>query len=84
MSCAFFVQITHKVEHLHGYPGNSIVKAAEERKAGMIICGSRGQGLIRRTILGSVSDYVLHHAHVPVIICKHEDEQTKLKKSDHH
>lgn len=72
-------QVTHRIEHLHGLPGASIVKAAAEQKAGMIICGSRGRGLIRRTILGSVSDYVLHHAHVPVIVCKHEDEQKKLK-----
>lgn len=77
-------KVTHKILHLHGYPGHSIVKAAEEQKAGMIICGSRGQGLLRRTILGSVSDYVLHHAHVPVIVCKHEDEQKKLQKHDHH
>lgn len=73
-------KITHKLEHITGYPGASIVKAAEEQRAGMIICGSRGMGLIRRTILGSVSDYVLHHAHIPVIVVKHEDEQKKLKR----
>lgn len=31
--------------------------------------GSRGLGTIRRTILGSVSDYVVHHANVPVVVC---------------
>ena len=36
----------------------------------MIVMGTRGLGTVRRTILGSVSDYVLHHAHCPVIICK--------------
>ena len=68
-----------KMHQLHGYPGHSIVQTAEEKNADMIICGSRGQGLLRRTILGSISDYILHHAHMPVIICKHEDEQKRLK-----
>ena len=77
----FPLQIESKIQQLHGYPGHSLIKAAEDKDAGMIICGSRGQGLIRRTILGSISDYVLHHARMPVIICKHEDEQVKLKHS---
>ena len=34
----------------------------------MIVMGSRGIGNIRRTILGSVSDYTVHHADVPVTI----------------
>ncbi|XP_048741472.2 universal stress protein Sll1654-like isoform X2 [Ostrea edulis] len=50
-------------------PGEGIVKTARELNASMIIMGSRGLGTIRRTILGSVSDYVVHHSHVPVIVC---------------
>lgn len=73
-------QIKHTVEQLNGHPGLSIVKAAEEKNAGMIICGSRGQGFIRRTVLGSISDYILHHARMPVIICKNEEEQAKIKQ----
>ncbi|CAH1791996.1 unnamed protein product [Owenia fusiformis] len=48
--------------------GEEIIKVAEEEKADMIVMGSRGLGTIRRTILGSVSDYVLHHSKVPVIV----------------
>ena len=76
----FHCQIPHTVEQLHGHPGLSIVKAAEEKKAGMIICGSRGMGFIRRTVIGSISDYILHHARMPVIICKNEEEQAKMKQ----
>lgn len=50
-------------------PGEGIVKTAIELDADMIIMGSRGLGTIRRTILGSVSDYVVHHANVPVVVC---------------
>ncbi|CAC5381393.1 unnamed protein product [Mytilus coruscus] len=53
-----------------GEPGPTIVQAAEECGASMIIVGSRGLGTIRRTILGSVSDYILHHARVPVLVCR--------------
>lgn len=56
-----------------GDPGEAIVHVAEKESCDIIITGSRGIGMIRRTILGSVSDYVLHHAHCPVLICKHED-----------
>uniref|UniRef100_H2YBT1 UspA domain-containing protein n=1 Tax=Ciona savignyi TaxID=51511 RepID=H2YBT1_CIOSA len=51
------------------YPGESIVKMAEEENCDVIITGSRGLGAVRRTILGSVSDYVLHHAKIPVLVC---------------
>ncbi|XP_022301421.1 putative universal stress protein SAUSA300_1656 [Crassostrea virginica] len=50
-------------------PGEGIVRTADELDADMIIMGSRGLGTIRRTIMGSVSDYVVHHAHIPVIVC---------------
>ena len=72
-------QIEHKLERLLGSPGDSIIKASEEQEVDLIVVGSRGQGALRRTILGSVSDYIIHHAHVPVMICKHEDEHHKLK-----
>ncbi|KAI0221447.1 hypothetical protein LSAT2_027203 [Lamellibrachia satsuma] len=53
-----------------GKPGYHLCKLAKEHSVDLIIVGSRGLGTVRRTILGSVSDYVLHHAHVPVFICQ--------------
>jgi nucleotide-binding universal stress UspA family protein len=53
-------------------PGEAIVELAATEKVTMVVMGTRGLGTIRRTILGSVSDYVLHHAHCPVIVCNHE------------
>lgn len=50
-------------------PGEGIIRAAEELGADLIVIGSRGMGLVRRTILGSVSDYVLQHSHIPVAVC---------------
>ncbi|GFO21766.1 stress response protein nhax [Plakobranchus ocellatus] len=52
-------------------PGEGILKAADEEKADMIVVGSRGLSTLRRTLMGSVSDYLVHHAHIPVAVCKH-------------
>jgi nucleotide-binding universal stress UspA family protein len=54
----------------HSKPGEAIIEAARSENATMIVMGTRGMGTIRRTIMGSVSDYVVHHADIPVIICR--------------
>ena len=64
------MQISGEVKAIHcKNPGEGVVQAANDCGAAMIVTGSRGLGAIRRTILGSVSDYILHHAHVPVAVC---------------
>lgn len=50
-------------------PGEAIIKAAKDLQADLIVTGTRGHGKLRRTILGSVSQYVVHHSHVPVLVC---------------
>jgi len=49
--------------------GEAIVEAALKEKVQMVVVGTRGKGTVRRKLLGSVSDYVLYHAHCPVIVC---------------
>ena len=49
-------------------PGEQICKCIDEEKVDMIIVGSRGMGKVRRTLLGSVSDYIVHHSSIPVIV----------------
>ena len=53
-----------------GKAGEAIVKATTEYKASMVVMGTRGQSAVRRTIMGSVSDYVSHHAKMPVLVYK--------------
>ncbi|XP_071126443.1 universal stress protein Sll1388-like [Mytilus edulis] len=49
-------------------PGLGVVNLANEFNADLIVTGSRGHGTLRRTFLGSVSDYILHHSKVPVLV----------------
>lgn len=51
-----------------GKPGEVIVEKAKEKNANMIVMGSRGMSTLRRTFVGSTSDYVLHHTHIPITI----------------
>jgi len=56
-----------------GRPDAEITALAEEMGAGLIVVGSRGLGGIRRTMLGSVSDSVVRHAHCPVLVVRKEE-----------
>lgn len=58
---------------LVGKPGETVVHEAHEQNADVILCGSRGHGKLRRTFMGSVSDYIVHHSHVPVVVCRHKN-----------
>jgi nucleotide-binding universal stress UspA family protein len=53
-----------------GRADEEIVVLAQNIGAGMIVMGSRGQGRIRRALMGSVSDSVVRHAHCPVTIVR--------------
>ncbi|XP_053375231.1 uncharacterized protein LOC123533802 [Mercenaria mercenaria] len=60
------------VKQQNGTPGEAILEAVKEEGADLLILGSRGRGFIRRTFLGSISDYCLHHCNVPVIVCRYK------------
>lgn len=53
-----------------GKPDEEIVRFSEELEAGLVVTGSRGLGGVRRALMGSVSDSVVHHAHCPVLVVR--------------
>lgn len=63
----FKIPVKFRVEE--GKPGEKICEAAQKEKAMLIVMSSRGSGLLRRTVLGSVSNYVIHHTKIPVVLC---------------
>jgi nucleotide-binding universal stress UspA family protein len=53
-----------------GDPDKEILRTAEALGVGLIVIGSRGLGAITRTLIGSVSDSVVRHAHCPVFVVR--------------
>jgi nucleotide-binding universal stress UspA family protein len=51
-----------------GHPADSILAAAQERGADMIVMGTREVGFLQRLFGESVSDAVSHRAHTDVMI----------------
>src|SRR5215207_8421569 len=64
--------IPQEVHLLRGRPDREIVHLADEIGAGLIVIGSRGQGGVRRALMGSVSDSVVRNAHCPVLVVREE------------
>lgn len=53
-----------------GDPGTEIVAAADHLHADFIVVGAHGASAVRRFLLGSVSEYVCHHASCPVFVVR--------------
>lgn len=53
-----------------GETRDEIVDYVQSVKADMLIMGSRDLGALKRTFIGSTSDYCVHHCHCPVLIVK--------------
>ncbi len=66
------VEATHVIE---GDAGRSIVTAADEEAADIIVMATQGRSGLRRLALGSVAEYVMVHAGRPVLLVRppHED-----------
>ena len=69
------LQIQYKVRgETSKTPGEGIIGLAEKENADFIVMGTRGLDVVRRTLLGSVSDYVVRHSQVPVLICPQKEK----------
>ena len=62
---------------LKGDPAEKIVSFAEDNGIDMIIVGSLGKGGYDRLILGSVSEKVIRHAKVPVLVVRERHKSEK-------
>lgn len=62
---------TKAVMHLErGHPGESILAAAKDSGADLIVIGSVGRGQVSRMLSGSVSTFVVSHSPVATLVIK--------------
>lgn len=78
------LRVKHRVKHLFNHngikwdfsklrgtdAGSTILEYTKRINGNLIVMGNRGINAMKRTIYGSVSDKLLHHALVPVLIVK--------------
>lgn len=55
-----------------GIPFTEIMMTAAEEKVSIIVVGSHGRSNIREMLMGSVSENVIRHAKVPVLVISRE------------
>lgn len=67
------IEVEIRVEKVGVRPEHAISDFINQEKPKFVVTGTRGVGVVRRTILGSTSDFILHHANCPVVICTMED-----------
>ena len=58
------------VRALEGDPSHRILDVAKHVLADVIVMGARGQSSVEEILLGSVSQKVLQHAHIQVLIAR--------------
>lgn len=63
-------QVQREFVEVIGEPADGILKMVKKSKADIVVMGSRGNGGLRGTLLGSVSLKVLAHATVPVTVVR--------------
>jgi len=51
-----------------GRTSNEVITLCKEIDAGLLVVGSRGLGTVRRLLMGSQSEEIVHHAQVPVLV----------------
>ncbi|CEP09187.1 hypothetical protein [Parasitella parasitica] len=75
-------KVACKAISMVGDPKAEILRKAKEIKSDVVLMGARKMGTIKRTLLGSVSDYVVHNCPCTVIVTKaepssHQEERRK-------
>ena len=61
-------RVTKRVEG--GDAGPMITWVAEHEQSDVVVVGSHGHGVLKRMVMGSVSQHVVHHSPCPVLLVR--------------
>lgn len=77
MRSAQAIQAGLKVEsqQIYGSPARTICQLAQRSQVDLIVLGRRGRSGLSELLLGSVSNYVVHHASCSVLIVQLSDRE---------
>ncbi len=53
-----------------GNPASEILECAEAEACDLIVMSTHGMGTVKRFLLGSVTNKVVHHARIPVLVVR--------------
>ena len=59
-----------EVKIAYGKPFSQIVKTAEDEKVSLIVMASHGKGEVEELLVGSVTENVIRHSKIPVLVVK--------------
>jgi nucleotide-binding universal stress UspA family protein len=60
---------------LDGHPGKRIVERVRDGGYDLVVMGSHGRSRLGAALLGSVSQQVVHHSPVPVLVCHAQGDE---------
>jgi nucleotide-binding universal stress UspA family protein len=84
LEAAKAVGVSAELCQLDGSPGRSICEYAKSWDADLILMGRHGRTGISELFLGSVSNYVLHHAHCAVLTLNISSQPREEKAETEH
>jgi len=56
----------------HDHPHEAIIRVAKQRGCDLIVMASRGRKGMQGVLLGSETQKVLTHSHIPVLVCRQQ------------
>jgi len=78
LDIASSVGVAAEFSQSSGEPTRTICSMADSWGADLIVVGSHGRRGLSELLLGSVSNYVMHHANCSVMVVHHQPSQTTL------
>ena len=52
----------------HGHAGPALVSAVDEHGCDLVVVGTRGRGAVKSLFLGSVTEHLVTHSSVPIVV----------------